>query len=438
MKYKRMILHAALLPLLLLAACTAPTPTIAPTPQAPAGQPPLPPPLTTVTAARLEAAPDPRYPPADFGKAIALGDGVLAVGAPSVTGGPEYSSPGSVYVYRHGAGSWAEEAQLVASDVEDGFQFAQHFGADLALQDEFLFVGAPQADDPQAGDNTGAVYIFQHGPEGWSEIAILASPQPAASANFGSGLAVHGEHLGVMEGNRFQGSRLRLFQGQGGAWRQTALIEVPIPEGARGGIAAFDLYGDTLALGAQSYLGEGAQAQLEGQVLLYTYDGETWIPAGSLPEDVFGAPLALDGVEGQVQRLAVASPQSRLNGFMSGAVYIYTHSDAGWTLEETLGSPDPGSSIGWGSGYGGSIDLQGDLLLVGGPGASEDSFWDGVAYLYQYSQGRWTGQLRLTHTEDGGFGDFFGSAVEVFGDTLLVSAPDEFGNAVYVFEVGQK
>jgi hypothetical protein len=90
------------------------------------------------------------------------------------------------------------------------------------------------------------------------------------------------------------------------------------------------------------------------------------------------------------------------------------------------------------------VALNGELLLVGGPGFSEDSFWDGVAYLYQLSDGRWADQLRLIPPEDGGFGDFFGSQVEVFApnefgvNTLLVSAPNEFGNAVYVYEIGAR
>jgi hypothetical protein len=97
-----------------------------------------------------------------------------------------------------------------------------------------------------------------------------------------------------------------------------------------------------------------------------------------------------------------------------------------------------GSSYYWESGYGATVALHGDLLLTGAPGYSEDTFWDGVAYLYQLNEGRWGDQLRLNHSEDGGFGDFFGSQVEVFDNTLLVSAPNEFGNAVYVFEVGTK
>jgi hypothetical protein len=88
--------------------------------------------------------------------------------------------------------------------------------------------------------------------------------------------------------------------------------------------------------------------------------------------------------------------------------------------------------------FGSSLALDGDLLLVGAAMASEDSFWDGVAYTFQYHQGGWVDQLRLTPPEDGGSGDFFGSHVAVNGDTYLISAPNEFGNAVYVYEIGER
>ena len=82
--------------------------------------------------------------------------------------------------------------------------------------------------------------------------------------------------------------------------------------------------------------------------------------------------------------------------------------------------------------------LVGDRLLVGTGGAKEDRFWDGAAYTFHYHQGRFIDLLRLTPPEDGSFGDFFGSHVPVHGNTSLISAPNEFGNAVYVYEIRER
>lgn len=437
MKTHRKIFHWMLPALIVLAvACAAPTPTVTTDPHGSALQQGLPPAMVVVKGSRLAAEPDRRGPPADFGKAIALGDGVLAVGAPSRTGGPDFALPGSVYIYRRGASGWEEETRLAASDQDDGFQYYQQFGSALALQDNLLFVGAPAADDPQAGDNSGAVYIFEYSANEWQEIAILKSPQPSAGAEFGSGLAVYQTHLGVTEGNYYEGGRLLLFEGQGGDWRLTTVIEALVSEGQHGGVVSFDLFGDTLAVATMTLEGEEANTRFSGEVLFYRFDGAQWVSNDGLPQDTFAMQLALDGQGTNPDHLALASPWDPQLSHLAGSISIFERQDESWTLAEILCSPDAPLVINWGSGYGGSVALHGDLLLTGGPGYSEDSFWDGVAYLYQHSDGRWVDQLRLIHTEDGGFGDFFGSAVEIFGNTLLISAPNEFGNAVYVYEVG--
>ena len=419
--------------LLAMAACAAPAP-----PAAPAGlasRPPLPNPLQVVAAERLSAEPDTRYqPPPDYGKAIALGDRVMAVGAPAGTAGPESTDPGSVYIYRRGLTGWAQEARLKPGDQDEEIHEVRRFGTALALQDPFLYISAPEVSDLN-GTNTGAVYIFEHARGSWKQAAVLKSPDPAPQAEFGTKIRIDGEHLGVLEGY-YQGNLLRLFQGKGGEWRQTAEIQAKELPGARNGIATFDLSGDTLAVAFQHVQGEEAQAQITGEVLLYQFDGKTWTNTGSLPPEVFGGELALDGNGGIADRLAVGS-NSALSGFMSGAVVIFERNGEDWRLAETLGSPDTTSAMFWGYGYG-PVALQSDLLLAGGPGYSEDSFWDGVAYLYQRHEGRWIEQLRLVPTEDGGSGDFFGSDVAIYGNTLLISAPDEFGNAVYVYDVGER
>lgn len=439
MKIRHSILTLTLL--LGLSACAAPSPTPGPPP---AGNlpsidlPQAPPPLQVIAAQRLSAIEDNRFPPADFGKSIALGEGVLAVGAPSVTGGPDFSAPGSVYVYRSQPGEWALEARLAASDQEDGFQYAQAFGSALALQENLLFVGAPQADDPEVGDNTGAVYIFQYMEGNWKETGILKSPQPEAEAQFGAALTLNGDHLGVLEGYSYAGGRLHLFHSQEGMedWRPVALIEAPQEDPAvRSGVASFALYGDSLAVNFISYQGEAEETQVSGSTRLYQFDGETWVDHRSVFEGYAGA-LALDGSQDSLH--LVIATQNSAGAIQPGAVLIFKQNGEDWILEESLVAPDMETLSGWGSSFGGDLALQGDLLLVGGPGYSEDDFWDGAAYLYQLHEGYWSDQLRLIPAEDGNLGDFFGSQVAIFQNTLLVSAPNEFGNAVYVYEVGAR
>jgi len=396
--------------------------------------PDLPAPLAVISATRLEGQLG-TGPPQNFGDAIALGNDVLAVGAPDQLGMPG-DQPGRVYLFQREQDVWNEAAQLFSSGRHDGFQYDQHFGTAVAMDGDLLFVGAPDADDRQVGDNSGAVYVFQNGPDGWTEIDRLEAEQPLADARFGSQLEVSGDSLVVGEG--YQSTHLHFFHNQGDDWRQQASLEIPQIDDLQTSVGEMALYGDTLAVSLAARQGEREHSSLFSQVVIYQRRAGQWEQADVLTFGESGLgdysrALALDGDKGKASRLAVGTMRSQ-SGFLAGAVYIYDRGPSGWERSVTLTAPDGQS---WDM-FGSSLALDGDMLLVGAAMTSEDSFWDGVAYVFQYHQGSWVDQLRLTPPEDGGSGDFFGVHVAVNGDTFLISAPNEFGNAVYVYEIGER
>ena len=425
---------------LVVAACTQPAQQ---EPQQPQKTPelkrsaPLPPALTTFSVARLEHEPG-MGAPQNFGDAIALGENVLAVGAPDWNGMPG-KQDGTVYTYEREDGGWFEQAQLFSSDRESSSQVDQRFGSAVALAGDWLFVGAPDADNPDDGVDSGAVYIFQESPDGWQQIQRLSADQPVANAGFGSHLAVSGDRLAV--GENYQGDFVYIFQQKSESWSQQARLEIPQAADFERYLFSLALYGETLALGVQYRQGEGEQTLLFSRVLIYEPQEGGWekIQELSYGEDTtagwgeYAMAIALDGSRGQAGRLVVGTSSSHA-GFAAGAVTVYQQGASGWEPSATLTAPD-GKAI---ENFGSSLALDGDRLLVGAGAVSEDSFWDGVAYIFEYFEGRWIDQLRLTPPEDGGFGDFFGAHVAIYNDTCLVSAPNEFGNAVYVYEVGAR
>jgi hypothetical protein len=304
------------------------------------------------------------------------------------------------------------------------------------MDGDLLFVGAPDADNRRVGDNSGAVYVFQNGPDGWGLIERLAAELPIANARFGSQLEVSGDSLVVGEG--YKSAQLHFFQNQGDGWRQQTSLEMPQIDDLETSVGAMALYGDTLAVSLIASQGEKEQSRASNQVVIYQHHAGQWeqaevLPLGEAGLGDYSRALALDGDKGKASRLAVGTMRSQ-SGFMAGSVYIYDLGSSGWERSVTLTAAD-GQSMDM---FGSSLALDGDMLLVGAGMTSEDSFWDGVAYVFQYHQGSWIDQLRLTPPEDGGFGDFFGSHVTANGDTYLISAPNEFGNAVYVYEIGER
>jgi hypothetical protein len=149
-----------------------------------------------------------------FGESTALSGDTLVVGAPledsaargvdGFQGDNKALSSGAAYVFtRDAAGDWTQQAYIKASntDIQD------QFGRSLALDDDFLAVGAiedsvatgvngDQADN--SSDNSGAVYLFERGAAGtWTQIAYAKASNTDTLDGFGSSMAIGGTSLVV-------------------------------------------------------------------------------------------------------------------------------------------------------------------------------------------------------------------------------------------------
>jgi len=108
----------------------------------------------------------PWTPNMDFGASLALGDGVLAVGAPVESTSPE-GTDGSVHLYRRDGDAWMG-LQRIAPWEDDHVSRVSRVGTSLAFLDEKLLVGAPFAIvtglNPPANSPTGVVLVYEREP----------------------------------------------------------------------------------------------------------------------------------------------------------------------------------------------------------------------------------------------------------------------------------
>jgi hypothetical protein len=110
-------------------------------------------------------------------------------GDTAVVGAPEHSGGGAVWVFRAPGSAWstaAKEQVLVASDATAG----DRFGSAVALQGDWLAVGAPEA-----GAGRGAAYVFERRGSSWTEAARVVVDSPAA--RFGFDVDVDADTLAV-------------------------------------------------------------------------------------------------------------------------------------------------------------------------------------------------------------------------------------------------
>ncbi len=438
---RRLLLAAAIL---LLGACTGQTPGAAPVFQvfeAPAVQ--------IDTSSLLDAQGRVEYD--HFSASIDIDGDLLVAGAPR-WGRPPGEGTGTAYVFRRTAqGTWQQEATLTASNRDDGFQFDQHFGESVGISGGIIAVGAPGADDPQAGDNTGMVYIFEHDGQSWVETARLAPNRPTPGGQMGKTLAFSGDTMAVTglpaAGNVY------LFQRGDLGWRELDPLPVPPSADGKPAYAFLDLYGDTLAVSAFTLDPEKeVEAQQPfhrtGVVTLYERSGDEWKQTYQTPpqeayvcsvrnETPIGIPVSLTGEKGRASLLAVGKSGYPGTGRPHGSVVLYERGENRWAPQAelrmapgkaapgaiTFFTPDPGAAF-----FGANVDLEGDRLAV------VSTFADAV-YVFERQASSWAYQYLLV-PGDGSGDDFKRNTALLDGDRLMLASPGDLGGGtINVFQL---
>jgi hypothetical protein len=428
--------------LMLPAACSLQARQIIPTPQsydAPTGQ------ITTFDRYLHSGC--------HFAGAVDIESDLIVAGAPC-WGWPPGEGTGSAEILRRTPeGELRLEATLTASDGEDGFQYDQHFGESVAINGNLIAAGAPGYDDPQAGDNTGAVYIFEYDGQSWVETGKLIANSPAPGAKIGRTLALDGDLLAA-SGAPEAGSVI-IFQRQAIGWRQMAEVPVPASPDKEPTYALMDLYGDTLAISSISWQEPLDDADIPkirsmGIVTLYERKGDAWKQAyQTAPQEAslfrmyndspFGLPVSLGGNGGKAKWLAVGKPGFGTSGRETGSVAIYERGRGGWAPQAELelaqgeaiqgalpffGS-DPGSTF-----FGAFVKLDGNRLGV-------VSTFANAAYIFETQGSGWDYHYRIIPVDESGGGDDFQRrTIALSGDSLLMGSPGEImGGEVYLFNL---
>ncbi len=195
---------------------------------------------------------------------------------------------------------------------------------------------------------------------------------------------------------------------------------------------AVDVFGDVAVVGA--YRHDPGGLVNAGAVYVYRFDGAVWIPdlihggAAMLtaPDAAAGDEFGYDVAVGQ-QRMVIGAPQA-------GAVYLYERDAAGWGYSATL-QPAVGSAS---DHFGGAVGLHGDTVVVGARSADVAGINSGAAYVFQRIAGDWQQQATLVADESSVTLDYFGTAVGIDQDVIVVGADYDDANgenagAAYVF-----
>ena len=125
-----------------------------------------------------------------FGSAVALYEDVAVLGDPSP--GHHTTHPGEAYVFQRNGNAWVlQSPTLSASDATPG----DHFGHSVAINGDYLVVGAPDANS--GGVDCGGAYVFTRA-ESWQPHSKLEPVAPLHEVKgFGGSVALNEHYLVV-------------------------------------------------------------------------------------------------------------------------------------------------------------------------------------------------------------------------------------------------
>jgi hypothetical protein len=150
----------------------------------------------------------------------------------------------------------------------------------------------------------------------------------------------------------------------------------------------------------------------------------TLTPSGGAPGDGFGSSVTING-----DTIVVGAPDSTVGlNAGQGRAYVFVKPPAGWSGTRTQTATLTASGGAPGDHFGSSVAIDGQTIVVGAPDSTVGlNAGQGRAYVFVKPAAGWSGTRTQTATltaSGGAPGDHFGSSVAIGSDTALVGAPD--------------
>ena len=309
-----------------------------------------------------------------FGFSCDRSDGLAIVGAFQQSN--EFFKAGGAYIYSGGIASPGVEVALLTSPNPES---SAQFGFSVAMDQGIACVGA--TGDSLRAPSAGAAYVYRANGLQWLLDGSLIALDGDTSDEFGVDVSVSGTTIAVgAKGNDTQGSNagaVYIFDRSGpGQWAQTRRLLVL--DGSPGDSfgAAVDIQGDWLIAGSPN------DDSGQGSVYVFRRTQGFWSLHSKLLAPVrrvnakFGVSLALDQ-----DRILIGAESDNNQVFGVGIAYTYVFDDAddSWIFESSLGV----LSLSGGDKFGSRVDLRGDLAVISAPRRSAAGSRSGAVYIFE-------------------------------------------------------
>ncbi len=301
------------------------------------------------------------------------------------------------------------------------------FGGVMAISGDRVVVGSRFAN--VVGNNSGIAYVFEFDGEQWVEGARLLPSDIEDVQEFGTSVAIDRDILVVGapgDGPGHTGA-VYVFRFDGTEWVEEAKILSLDPDND-------DWFGRSVAVENDTVMvGVAAAESGSGAVYVFEFDGSAWIQEIKLlgtggAQARFGTSVVLSN--------GLAAIGAQLENQDAGAVFLYQEEKGTWQEQAILTASDANVSDGFGS----TISISGDLLVVGAPGNEDVGNGGGALYVFRHDGVEWVEEQILFATDGIAFLAGFGESVAVNKERIVIGDPGNggyigelFAGAVYVF-----
>ncbi len=333
-----------------------------------------------------------------FGYAVDL-DGAVAVAGANLNDASAVDA-GAAYVFDAADDAFTLQATLRPA----GLGFDDRFGQAVGVSGDRVVVGAPRDDD--LGTDTGAVYVFARGTDGWELETKLLPVGGIAYGRAGAAVAVDGDTIAFAGGRK-----IFVYTLTESGWTQQAILVSPT--------GAYDYFGCSLAVSGDSILvgAHGFQSAYDqGFAYVFTRTDGAWSleatlqAADGVSNDMFGCSVDLDG-----DTALIGAWGDDDLGTTCGAAYAFSRTDGAWAQTVKLVPAGAGAydEIGY------FVSLDGSLAAIGAHYDDDGGSDAGAVYVFDSSAG-WTQTAKLI-ADDSAPGDIMGNP-SVSGDRVFVGA----------------
>lgn len=377
-----------------------------------------------------------------FGEKVAISGDMILVSAP-FNAWLEGGSIGAAFVFHEGSNGW-EEVGVLRSPVP---LFGDYFGGSLSIHGDTVIVGNYAV--PGKVGARGGVYIYRRVGNTLERVARLIAQESEFWHGYGSSVAI-GDGVAFVGSPYFQNETL-----QGGAisvFDTTAtatdclgdgVLDACRPDCDQSGVPDYceiidgvhsDCNRNGIPDGCELASGDAQDCNANNILDECEFFGSVplsvvkHIAADGAANDRLGESVAIDG-----DAFVVGVPEDDDNGESSGSAYVFRQIDDVWTQEAKLLASD-GAPVDL---FGDSVAIHGDTIVVGAYRNQDAGPVTGSVYVFERLNGVWVEVAKLTASDADEYYEF-GKSVAVFGDTILVGAPESFttltfSGAVYVF-----